>query len=163
MSELKAERGAAVLKCTAAMGSHAFLGTAWFAVLPLALTSFWACSSSSGGSSGGTTYKDDSGIEHTGDGGLSAQGCFDLADIVGAAKVNAKACANVPGVCTQTIDDECGCPVFVEDPNNDYAKQFQESAQRLADSNCAKKCGDCAKADHGICEPQPKGPSQCVP
>lgn len=148
------------------MGSRAFLGVASSAVLPFALVAVWACSSKSGsssGSSGGTNYKDDSGIEHQSDGGLTQQGCFDLADIVAADKVNAKACANVPGVCVDTVNDECGCAVFVEDVNNDYAKQFQDSAQRLADSNCTKKCGDCVQAAKGICETQPKGPAQCVP
>src|SRR5262245_10754986 len=111
-----------------------------------------ACSSSSnapaadagataeaGGSSGGPNYIDDSGLEHYADGGLTDRGCNDLAERVAQARQNAKACANVPGVCLTTVRDECGCQTYVEDVQNDYAKTFTALALRLFDSTCPKK------------------------
>jgi hypothetical protein len=111
------------------------------------------------------TYIDDAGVEHHADGGLTNNGCLTLGGLVGQAKQDAKSCANVPGVCQATIKDECGCPVYVEEPTNDYAKRFAELAAELYAASCSSnKCGQCPDtSDGGLCEPQAMGPLQCTP
>ena len=110
-------------------------------------------------------YLDDAGVEHHSDGGLTTNGCLTLGGLVGQAKQDAKSCANVPGVCQATVKDECGCAVYVEDSTNDYAKSFAALAAELYAATCSSnKCGQCPDtSDGGLCEPQAKGPSQCVP
>jgi hypothetical protein len=137
----------------------------------------FACSSSSSGPTNGGSdaafeaappgdrlYLDDAGVEHHADGGLTASGCLTLGGLLGEAKVNAKSCANVPGVCQATVKDECGCAVFVEDPTNDYAKSFAAFAAEFLAANCPQKCGACPDtSDGGLCAPQGTGPLQCTP
>jgi hypothetical protein len=148
------------------------------ALLFLAALAIGGCSTSSSppatsGTDGGSeaaspvdrTYIDDAGVEHHGDGGLTNNGCLTLGGLLGQAKKDAKSCANVPGVCQTTMKDECGCPVYVEDPTNNYAKRFAALADELYGASCSSNtCGQCPDtSDGGLCEPQPKGPSQCVP
>ncbi len=77
----------------------------------------------------------------TGDG---AKSCEALHADVDSARAGAKHCTSMPSDCATSMQDQCGCTLFIAQSSSGATASYKDAIAALKASGCPLGCGTCA-------------------